>query len=138
MAIRSRTPASHLVICLFLILACFALWACISDSETKAPDSATGETLFRQSVIGSSAGCSTCHSTEPGIIIIGPSLAGLAVAAGGRVEGQSAEAYIRESILNPDAHLVEGYPQGVMPAKYAEQLSTEQVDNLVAYLLTLK
>jgi hypothetical protein len=54
------------------------------------------------------------------------------------VSGVSAEDYLRQSILEPDAYLVKGYPASVMPKVWGEQLSEEQVNGLVEYLLTLK
>jgi hypothetical protein len=47
----------------------------------------------------------------------------------------SAEEYLRESIVDPAAYIVEGYPDG-MPKAYKILLSEEDIDNLVAFLLT--
>jgi mono/diheme cytochrome c family protein len=104
-----------------------------TDSAAKA-----GEELFAQTVIGSQAGCATCHSLEAGVVIVGPSMAGIGSRAGSTVSGQSAEEYLKDSILHPDSHLVEGFPAGTMPQVWGDELSSEQVDQLVAYLLTLK
>jgi mono/diheme cytochrome c family protein len=98
----------------------------------------SGQELFEKAALGSAAGCKTCHSLEPGVIVIGPSLAGIGGSAGTRLENMTAEDYIKESIMKPDAYLVEGFPSGVMPSSYGSQLSTEEVDSLVSYLLTLK
>jgi mono/diheme cytochrome c family protein len=81
------------------------------------------------SVIGSQAGCSTCHSLNEGEVIVGPSLAGI---------GSRDEAYIRESILDPNAVLVDGYPADTMPNVWGDELSQGQLDQLVAFLLSLK
>jgi len=126
----------------FILLAVLALTvvACGgggADSGSGA-DVAAGENLFASTVIGAQPGCITCHSLTPGETIVGPSMAGIASRAGSRVPGQSAEEYIRESILLPDAHLVEDFPAGTMPQVWGEELSNEQVDQLVAYLLTLQ
>ena len=104
-----------------------------TDSAAKA-----GEELFAQTVIGSQAGCATCHSLEAGVVIVGPSMAGIGSRAGSTVSGQSAEEYLKDSILHPDSHLVEGFPAGTMSQVWGDELSSEQVDQLVAYLLTLK
>lgn len=92
-------------------------------------DADAGETLFAQAVIGTQAGCITCHSLTPDETIVGPSMAGIA--------SRGDEAYIRESILNPDASLVDGFPAGTMPQVWADELSDAQLDQIVAYLLTL-
>ena len=57
--------------------------------------------------------------------------------AGTVVAGQSAEQYLTQSILEPNAHVVEGFPQGVMPS-YKGVLSDAELKDVVAYLLTLK
>jgi len=83
-------------------------------------------------------GCHICHSLQPDVVIVGPSLAGIATRAAGRIPGMSAEEYIRQSILQPNAYVVPGFPSGVMPPDFSEILTPEQIDDLVAFLLTLK
>jgi hypothetical protein len=46
-------------------------------------------------------------------------------------------AFLRISILNPDAYLMPGYPMGIMPRTYGTILSEDDLDNLVAYLMIL-
>jgi cytochrome c2 len=78
-------------------------------------------------------GCEGCHAVEgDGAGMSGPSLANLGNEAGDRTDQNAAE-YVRESITNPSAHIVEGY-QDIMPPY---DLPGDQLDNLVAYLLTL-
>jgi mono/diheme cytochrome c family protein len=113
-------------------------------AETGGPapvgDAAAGEELFNQAVIGpnSSPGCVTCHSLEEGVVVVGPSQAGLAARAGQRVPGQTAEEYLRNSITHPNDYLVEGFAEGVMYQNYAAELTEDQINDLVAYLLTLQ
>ncbi len=95
-------------------------------------------------------GCAACHSVAPNVNIVGPSLAGIAARAATRIQakdyhGQAKDAagYIRESILNPNAYVLSGptYSAGghsLMPGDYEQTLKPEQVDQIVAYLLTLK
>jgi hypothetical protein len=54
------------------------------------------------------------------------------------VEGLSAEDYLHQSILEPDAYVVSGFPEGTMPKVWGDVLSDEQVDQLIAYLLTFQ
>jgi mono/diheme cytochrome c family protein len=89
-------------------------------------------------------GCVGCHGEPGGAGIIGPNLGGIATRAGSTVAGQSAEEYIRTSIVNPNAHIVAQCPTGActspsaMPATYGQLLAPEQLDGLVQYLLTLE
>lgn len=107
---------------------------------------AQGQALFRSTP----PGCFACHSVTPGTVLAGPSLAGIATHAAARVDSagytgtaDDAEEYIRESIVNPSAYLVPGamYSSGgrsFMPDNYGQTLTEEQVDQLVAYLMTLR
>ena len=101
-------------------------------------DPVRGEALFFEQLPGENTGCRLCHSLEPGVRLVGPSLANIGNEAATRVPGMSAEEYIRESIVNPDAYVVPGYPAGQMPPNYREFLSEEDIQDLVAFLLTLK
>jgi cytochrome c551/c552 len=101
-------------------------------------DAAAGESLYSQSLIGTQAGCMTCHSLEPDVVMVGPSMANIGAEAASRVSGQGAEEYLRQSILEPNAYIVEGFGQGLMPGGYGDELSEEQLNDLIAYLLTLK
>ena len=70
-------------------------------------------------------------------MLVGPSFDGIASRAQTRVPGLSAEEYLRQSIVEPNAYVVDGFPTGQMFNNYAEVLTEEDIDNLVAFLLTL-
>lgn len=107
---------------------------------------AQGEALFRSVT----PACATCHSIAPGVNMAGPTLAGIGArakqttgAADYKGKAKDAEGYIRESIVAPSAHVVPGpmYSAGgmsFMPNTYAKDLKPEQIDQLVAYLVTLQ
>jgi sulfur-oxidizing protein SoxX len=128
-----------LVLALILVL---SLAACGGDSSTEggggaapAGDAAAGETVFNEVAVPA---CGTCHSLEPDVVLVGPSLAGIDSRAGSRVSGQSAEDYLHESIVDPNAFVVEGFASGLMPQTYGSALSEQQIEDLVAYMMTLK
>lgn len=81
--------------------------------------------------------CSTCHSLTPDVVLVGPSLAGIATRAADRVPGQSAEAYLRNSILHPGDYVVDGF-NNVMAQNLGEVLDSDQINNIIAFLLTLE
>lgn len=89
-----------------------------------------GQRIFKQN-------CSTCHSTKPGTIIVGPSLAGIANHAHNRVEGWDGREYIQSSIIKPSAYVVDGFTD-LMPSNFGKSFSGEELEALVAYLLTLE
>lgn len=79
-----------------------------------------------------------CHDTTSGATIVGPSLKGIAERAGSREPGKSADYYLHESIMAPNAYVVSGFPANTMPQNFAQTLSSQQIDDLVAYLKSLK
>lgn len=78
--------------------------------------------------------CASCHSTGDNTLV-GPGLAGVGDRAGSQVSGLSADEYLEQSLLEPGAFVVDGFP-AVMPGW--SQLGDESIDALVTYLKTLK
>ena len=98
---------------------------------------AAGRTLFNETALGTNAGCRICHSLDPGRDLVGPSLAGVGTRAASAVPGLGAEGYLRQSIVDPDAYVVPGYPAGQMLAGLGDVLSDQEIDNLVAFMASL-
>jgi cytochrome c oxidase subunit II len=84
------------------------------------------------------AGCGGCHTfADAGSTgQVGPNLDELAAAAGRRKPGTAPEAYVEESIVRPDAFVVEGFPRGTMPSNFGQRLTPQEIDALVSYLLS--
>jgi cytochrome c2 len=122
---------------LVLILMVGLLAGCGGEPAAGASrgDATNGETVFLE---GAVPPCSTCHSLTPGVGLVAPSLARIGRDAGSRVPGQPASDYLRESVVEPNAHIALGFSANVMAASYGAQLSQQEVEDLVAYLLTLK
>lgn len=118
---------------MFLLLA--SMVAC---NSLKPPATPTLMPVESQGKIVFETYCSSCHGTSGDSVIVGPSLAGISTRGGDRIEGMDAQAYIRNSITNPNAYTVEGFPEGIMPLNMKDALSSEDLDAVVAYLLTLK
>src|SRR5690625_2797973 len=112
-----------------------------ADSDPRA----IGEHLFRTVT----PVCTACHSLQPGVQLAGPSMANIASTAERTLaspeytgSATDVEGYLREAIVSPSAHLVPGAmfsANGVsfMPNTYADDLTEEQIDQLVAFLATL-
>ncbi|HEU4449058.1 MAG TPA: cytochrome c oxidase subunit II [Gaiellaceae bacterium] len=100
----------------------FAAW--VEERRRLAAEGGAvqGEALF-------TAQCASCHTlAEAGTQgAVGPDLDEALAGAD--------EAFVRESILEPDATIAEGYQPGVMPQNYGELFTDEQIDGLVQYLL---
>jgi hypothetical protein len=109
-------------------------------SPAGAGDAERGKALYEQTVIGpnSAPGCATCHSRDPGKVLVGPSHVDVGARAVTAVPGMSAEEFLHESIVKPDAHVAEGFPSGIMYQNYGEDLTEQEINDLVDYMLTLK
>jgi mono/diheme cytochrome c family protein len=98
------------------------------QSSSLKGDAAKGKALFL------SNGCGGCHVYKPAGSAgkVGPDLDNLASDAKKANQGTLAE-YVANSIKNPGAYVVSGFPNGVMP-NYGGQLTDQQVADLVAFL----
>jgi cytochrome c oxidase subunit 2 len=107
-----------------------AFQAWLSGGSTSASPVAAGQKLFQ------ALACNTCH--EPVPQARGPVLAGI---FGKRVELQGGgtvtvdDAYLRESIVNPQAKIVAGF-QPIMPT-FQGLVTEEQLMQLIAYVKSL-
>jgi hypothetical protein len=91
------------------------------------------------------SGCTSCH--QIGALgeahKVGPDLSNIGVEAESRIAGLDAEAYLRQAILEPNAHIVADCPNGpclpnIMPRDYATRLTPEQLTVIIDYLLTMR
>jgi cytochrome c oxidase subunit 2 len=84
-------------------------------------------------------GCLSCHSLD-GSKLVGPTWLGLFGSQVKLADGSTViadEAYIIESIRNPGAKIVEGYPN-IMPANVGQDLSDERIQDIIAFIKTLR
>jgi cytochrome c oxidase subunit 2 len=96
------------------------------------PDAKRGEKLYQDS------GCKACHSLD-GSKSVGPTWKGLyeeqvKLADGSAIKAD--DAYLAESIKQPAAKTVEGFPANAMPS--FSYLRDDQVADLVEFIKTLK
>ncbi len=109
----------------------FLKWA---HAQTKAADGgASGSATAAGKTIFVSNGCNGCHTFKPAGAngTVGPDLDKLSEAA--QKAGQPLNAFIRQSIVDPNAYIAPGYPRGVMPETFAS-LPKAQLDALVKFL----
>ena len=105
-----------------------------SGSAGAAPP-VTEEGRHPGELLAGSAGCLACHTTDGGESV-GPTWLGLAGSDRSLESGETVvadDAYLRESIVDPAAKIVEGFA-AVMPAGYEDQLSAEEIDQLISYI----
>lgn len=90
-------------------------------------------------------GCAACHTIPaiPGAVgKVGPGLSNIGTDGANRIQGYTAEQYIRESLLEPNKFIAPKCPfgacvPGAMPANLGQTLSKDEMDLIVNYLLTM-
>jgi cytochrome c oxidase subunit II len=111
----------------------FDAWIAKQRGGGAAGGAPSGKQIFAAN------GCGGCHTLAKAGATgnVGPKLDDLAKAATkfGKQRHESAKQYVRESIVNPRAFIVPGFPKNVMPTTFGKDLSTQQIDALVDYLL---
>lgn len=132
-----RLPMFNLVIFIAFALMTSGCAASPPMSAPIAGDVERGAQLFAQGRDEVSP-CLTCHRVVSGQVgfSIGPNLARIGERAGTQVEGLTAEEYVRQSILEPERYIVPGY-RDIMYPDYSAHLTQQNIQDLIAYLLTL-
>jgi cytochrome c oxidase subunit 2 len=104
-------------------------WLAASDAPAGEP---AGLTLMKQNA------CVTCHSQD-GSRIIGPSFKGLfgkketVITNGVEREITVDEAYIKQSIYEPNADVVKGFNQGLM-SSFKDKLTDDDIQKIIDYM----
>ena len=93
------------------------------------PSAGAGAAVFK------SNGCGACHTLKAASAkgTLGPDLDKLPAEA--KRAKQPLEAFIRTSIVDPNAYIEPRFPKGVMPPTFGKTLSKQQIDALVQYLI---
>ena len=84
--------------------------------------------------------CTVCHSLDPNQKMTGPTFKGVFGRQEHMASGETVtvdENYIRESMMNPNAKVVAGFPSGVMPT-FAGQLNEQEIMGVIDFLKTQK
>ncbi len=97
--------------------------------EGTLPKAATGNPAAGKKVFADN-GCASCHTFTPAGATgkIGPDLSKV-------LKGKSAD-FIKTSITDPNAVIAPGFQPNVMPQMYGQQLTSQQLADLVAFLQT--
>ncbi len=106
-------------------------------AEKPSPEKGTAE---RGKVLIEDRGCVACHSLD-GTERVGPTFRGIfgrkktVVTDGEEREITVDEEYLRESILEPNADIVKGFPPAMPPQ--GDQLTDEELEDIIRYLKKL-
>ncbi len=108
----------------------------ISALPVKKADNSLGLKVLEKN------GCIACHSLD-GSKVVGPSFKGIygnmhsVTINGQKRDVKVDDAYIKSSIIDPNAELVEGYPAGLMKS-YKGLINDEEIKQITEYLKDLK
>ena len=109
----------------------------IGAGVAKTPELREGEEVFT-----GSAGCTSCHTlADAGSHgTVGPNLnerlrSDCENPASKPLRGTTLEECIKTAVTDPYKYIPSGYTAGVMPADFAQKLSSKQIASLVAYLV---
>jgi cytochrome c oxidase subunit II len=82
-------------------------------------------------------GCGSCHTFHPAgsTGTIGPDLDKLKQEAATANHG-ALPAFVKQSIVDPNAYIAPGYQPNVMPPTFGQQIPADQLNNLVQYLVS--
>ncbi len=107
-------------------------WVAEQTAQSELPPAELG------AKIAETQGCLGCHSLD-GSPSAGPTWKGLFGREETLSDGSTVvvdEDYLRESILDPHAKVVEGF-QPIMPTDYGDKLSDEEITALIEFIKTL-
>jgi cytochrome c len=107
-----------------------------SPSALAAGDAVAGKQLFTTT-------CNACHSTEPGVNKIGPSLAGIFGSKSGAVPGYDFSPALKAANITWDETALDEFLQNPAADVHGTKMfisvpSAENRQNIIAYLKTLK
>jgi cytochrome c oxidase subunit 2 len=105
--------------------AAFDAWVKNQGKALSGPPGQAGKAVFANN------GCASCHTYAPAgaTAKVGPDLDKLPDYA--QQAGKPLEAFVKESIVDPNAYVQPGFPKGVMPPF---NLPADQLDALVSFL----
>lgn len=99
-----------------------------------------GDATERGAALAQANGCLACHSVD-GKEGVGPTWKGLFGATVTLADGATVtvdEDYLEESIVDPNAKIVEGFQPDVMPKNFGTLLTGEQIHDILAFITSLK
>jgi mono/diheme cytochrome c family protein len=104
--------------------------AATTTSAAAAGDPVAGKNVF------ASNNCASCHTFAPANAsgTVGPDLDSKPSEDAQQANMQLA-AFVKQSIVDPNAFVSPGYQKGLMPGDYGTKLTKTQLDDLVAFIV---
>ena len=119
-----------------LMLGATAALPLATSRALAAGDAAAGKQIFTTT-------CAACHSAQPGVNMIGPSLAGIVGSKSGAVLGYSFSSALKAANITWDEQTLDKFLENPKADVHGTKMpisvpNPENRDNIIAYLETLK
>jgi cytochrome c oxidase subunit II len=111
-----------------------------NTTEETTTSTAGVDLVAEGKTLSSRNGCAACHSPD-GASLVGPTWQGLYEKVETLDDGSTIVAdddYLKESIVDPDAKIVDGFVGGVMPKGFGDRLSDGDIGAIIAYIESLR
>ncbi len=138
-AVGPDIPPGSKVDSIWPVLTDPSVFPAMAMREPTEPAATADLTASVKSLAGRN-GCLACHSVD-GSPTQGPTWNGLfgkeeTLADGSKVTVD--ETYLHESIVDPEAKIVMGFPPGIMPSGFGDKLSSDDIQAIIEYIKALK
>jgi cytochrome c551/c552 len=109
-----------------------------STTTSATTSTSSGGNATAGKAVFASNGCATCHTFKPANATgtIGPDLDSAPHEDAKADNNMALAAFIKESITDPDAYIAKGFSKGLMPKDFGSKLSSTQLNDLVAFILS--
>jgi len=106
-----------------------------APTTSAATTTATAAPSVDAKAVFVSAGCGSCHAFKAAgtSATVGPDL-DTAPSKDAKKAGMALDAFVKQSIVDPNAFVSPGFPKGVMPATFGKSLTPTQLAALVSYI----
>ena len=108
-----------------------------TSSATTTSSGGGGNAAAGKSVFAAN-GCASCHTFKPAGAngTIGPNLDTAPAQDAKADHNMALAAFVKESIVKPDAYIAKGFSKGLMPTTFGSSLSPTQLNDLVAFIVS--
>ncbi len=109
------------------------------DAWVEENSQVSDDPVARGAQLAQQYGCLACHSTD-GTALVGPTWQGIYGSTEALQDGTTVvvdDAYLHESIIDPAAKIVQGFPN-VMPPTVAADMTEEQIADVIEFIKSLR
>jgi mono/diheme cytochrome c family protein len=112
--------------------------AATTSAGTTTSAAGGGGSVAAGKAVFAANNCAGCHTFKPANATgtIGPNLDTAPASDAKADNNMNLAAFIKESITKPDAYIAKGYSKGIMPGTFGSSLSSKQLNDLVAFLVS--